>query len=81
MATFAYLFSCAPVLASTLLALTQSGMNPAAKWIVAGYILGKGSLIMGLGARFKVFGGAKTLLSIVFLLHFICAAIIVWFAP
>jgi len=50
------------------------------KLLIAGYILGQGSFIMGICARYKIFGGARVVLSVVFLLHLLCAAIIVIFA-
>lgn len=61
------------------MASTHAFGNPALKWILAGYILGQGSLIAALGVRLKVLGGARAVLSLVFLLHFICAAVVVWF--
>jgi hypothetical protein len=50
------------------------------KLLIAGYILGQGSLIMGICARYKIFGGARAVMSVLFLLHVLCAAIIVIFA-
>jgi hypothetical protein len=55
-------------------------MSPYAKWIVAGYVLSQGSLIVGIAAKYKLFGTARVAMSLVFLLHVIAAAIVIIFA-
>jgi len=55
-------------------------MSPYAKWIVAGYILSQGSLILGISAKYKLFGNARLAMSMVFLLHAVAAGIIIIFA-
>jgi hypothetical protein len=48
------------------------------KLLIAGYIVGQGGLILGICARYKIFGSGRGLLYGLFALHVICAAIIMF---
>lgn len=60
----------------TLSSLAGNGDNVyAAKIIIAGMVLSQGSLIMAYGAKFTS-GKTRMVLSLVFALHVVCAAIV-----